>query len=74
MAEDRIRIEIGFDGGTVLGALVPGAEADALEQALERGGDGVVRLTTEDAGLIVVCSRVLYVKRFSRESRVGFGG
>ena len=74
MAEERVRIEIGFDGGTVVGALVPVAEADALQSALERGMEGVVQLTTEDAGLLVACRQVLYVKRFSRESRVGFGG
>jgi hypothetical protein len=74
VAEERVRIEIGFDGGTVVGALVAVAEADALQSALEQGAAGVVQLTTEDAGLLVVCNRVLYVKRFSRESRVGFGG
>jgi hypothetical protein len=74
VAEERVRIEIGFEGGTVVAALVALAEADELQSALERGAAGVVQLTTEDTGLLVVCNRVLYVKRSSRESRVGFGG
>lgn len=74
MAEERVRIEIGFDGGAILGAQVSPGDADALQRKLEAGGDGTVSLEIEDGTCVVVCSRVLYLKRFARESRVGFGG
>ena len=74
MAEERVRIEIGFDGGAILVAQVPHGEAERLQRKLEAGGDGTVDLTIEDGVCVVVCARVLYLKRFSRESRVGFGG
>jgi hypothetical protein len=74
MAEERVRIEVGFEGGTVVGAHVPVGDADALQRTLEARGQGAVELHTDDGTILVVCPRVLYVKRFSRESRVGFGG
>jgi hypothetical protein len=74
MADERVRIEIGFDGGAILGAQVPSGDADALQRKLEAGGDGTVEIAVEDGTCVVVCARVLYLKRFARESRVGFGG
>jgi hypothetical protein len=74
MAEERVRIEIGFEGGAILGAQVTPEDADALQRKLEAGGDGTVAIGVEDGICVVVCSRVLYLKRFARESRVGFGG
>ena len=68
----RVRIEIGFDGGQIMSALVEGDGADRLEHALADGPPTLV-LDTEDGRYTVVLSRVAYVKRFARESRVGFG-
>ena len=73
MATERIRIQIGFDGGAVVSAEVEPSEADRIERYLAAGGDGVLELQDEDGKLMVVLSRVLFVKRFERESRVGFG-
>ena len=43
MASDqRIRIELAFDGGQIIGALVEPASADALERALDSGSDDAV--------------------------------
>ncbi len=74
MAEaDRVRVEIGFEGGQIMGTLVPVKAADALEQALAKSEAGTVTLESEEGDtLIVVLAKVVYVKRFSRESRVGF--
>ncbi len=72
MAE-RIRIEIGFDGGQGLAALVTTDEADALEKALDKGGDGVFKIDAEDGSYAVSLKRIVFVKRYARESRVGFG-
>ncbi len=72
-SEERIRIEIAFDGGQVLGAHVPVEAADRLEQALASGDESTVPLDAEDGRYVVALKRVVYVKRYARESRVGFG-
>jgi hypothetical protein len=74
MAEERIRIEVGFEGGQGIAALVPVAVAEELERALANGGDGAHRFDAEDGHYTVALRRVVYVKRFARESRLGFGG
>ena len=74
MAENgTVRLEIAFDGGQITGALVTVASAEALERALSDGADGTVALEANDGKYLVPLRRVVYVKRFSRESRVGFG-
>ena len=73
MAEERARIEIGFDGGQIMGALVETASIEQLEQALAQGGDGTIALEADDGQYIVALQRIVYVKRFAREARVGFG-
>ena len=70
---DRIRIEIGFDGGQIMSALVEGNAVDRLEQALSSGEDGSLALDVEDGRYTVALRRIVYVKRFAREGRVGFG-
>jgi hypothetical protein len=70
MAE-QVRIEIGFDGGQSLSMLVSPASADELANGI--GQDGSVTLEAEDARYIVALRRVVYVRRFRREARVGFG-
>jgi hypothetical protein len=68
-----VRIEIGLDGGQILGALVSPASADALERGLSAGTIGAIELEAQDGTIQLVLSRVLYAKRFAREGRVGFG-
>jgi hypothetical protein len=70
---DRVRIEIGFDGGQVMVALVGAETIDRLEQALAAGEGGAQVLDVEDGRYTVALGRVVYVKRFVREGRVGFG-
>ena len=75
MADDqRVRVEIGFDGGQVMSAYVESAAADELEQSLGAGGVGAFQLEAEDGRYTVTLPRIVYVKRFSREGRVGFSG
>jgi len=71
---DRVRIEIGFDGGQIMGAHVETDVVDQLERALASGQDGSLALDVEDGRYTVALSRIVYVKRFAREGRVGFGG
>ena len=78
-SENRVRLEIGFDGGQVMGALVDQAGAEGLERALASAdvradaGDATFSLDTEDGRYTVALRRVVYVKRFARDTRVGFG-
>ena len=71
MAE-RIRVELAFEGGQTLGAVVEAATADALERALGAGEQSIV-LDAEDGRYTVRLDKVVYLKRFARGSRVGFG-
>ena len=70
---ERIRLEIAFTGGQVVGIVVTAPTADELEQALEHGRQEALTLEAEDGRYSVPLTQVVYVKRFSRESRVGFG-
>jgi hypothetical protein len=71
-AAERIRLEIGFDGGQIMGALVTLESADELQNALSRGDDGAVALDASDGLYSIAVRRVVYIKRFAREARVGF--
>jgi hypothetical protein len=69
---ERVRVEVGFEGGQVIGGFVEKPSADELERALHEDGPRVVVLDTEDGPYHVVVPRVSYFRRFSRASRVGF--
>jgi hypothetical protein len=70
---ERIRIEIAFDGTQVLSVLVPQQTAEDLDRALAGDRDSSYSFEADDGRYSVVLKRVVYVKRFARESRVGFG-
>jgi len=72
MADERVRIEIGFEGGQLVGTFVESVSAEQLESALHKDGPRVVVLETEDGPLHVVVPSVAYFKRFARSGRVGF--
>ena len=74
MADERARVEIGFEGGGLASGLTTSAGADALQKQLEDGGDGVHEIVGEDATYAIVLRKIVYLKRFARESQVGFGG
>ena len=67
-----VRIEVGLDGGQILSALVTPASADELERSLNAGVGGALSLEAQDGAILLVLPRVLYAKRFARETRVGF--
>jgi hypothetical protein len=73
VAAELTRIEVGFEGGQIMGALVSQESADALERSLGAGSEKVLTLDAEDGRYLVRLERVVYVKRFARDSRVGFG-
>ena len=70
---DSVRIELAFDGGPGLSALVTVQGADELERALATQAGGTVMLDSRTAATPSRCARVVYMKRYARESRVGFG-
>jgi hypothetical protein len=72
VAEEHVRVELGFEGGQIVGSFVAPASADALEQALHHDGPRVVVLETEDGPLHVVVPQLAYYKRVVRAARVGF--
>jgi hypothetical protein len=72
LAEDRVRIEIGFDGGQVMGAVVETGTVDDLERSLGQGSDAAFAIESEDGRYTISLRRIVYVKRFTREARVGF--
>ena len=72
-SSERVRIEVGFDGGGSLAALVETSTADELERALANGRDGSLPIDADDGRYTIVLARVTYLKRFARDSRVGFG-
>jgi hypothetical protein len=73
VAEERVRIEVAFERGQAFSALVEVPVADEIEQRLKDGAEGAVEIEAEDGRYVVVLREVAYVKRFARESRVGFG-
>jgi hypothetical protein len=69
----NVRIEVGFEGGLILSALVAPQAAEELEQALDTGTEGAFGIDGDGVRYTVVLRRVDYLKRFAREARVGFG-
>ena len=70
---DSVRVELCFDGGQILGATVTVKGADELERGLATDQGGTLMLDASDGRYTVVLARVVYMKRYARESRVGFG-
>jgi hypothetical protein len=72
-SEERVRVEIAFDGGAIVGILISLDAADELERALAAPAQKVLAVEADDGRYTIALERVLYAKRFARESRVGFG-
>lgn len=69
---DRLRLEIAFEGNQVLNVYIPAATADDLDRAMG-GGQESLSFEAEDGRYTIAVHKVVFVKRFARESRVGFG-
>jgi hypothetical protein len=70
---ERIRIDIAFDGQQVMSVLVALPTADQLDAALADGSTDAYSFDADDGRYTISLRRVVYVKRWARESRVGFG-
>jgi len=73
MADEQVRVEVAFVSGQAIAVLVDPPTADALEGALRTSQEGSYSFEAEDGRYTIPLARVVYVKRFARESRVGFG-
>jgi hypothetical protein len=73
LADESVRIELAFEGGQIIATNVSVESADALERAIAATSQGTFQLDTDDGRVWVALPRVVYVKRFARDSRVGFG-
>ena len=71
--KDKVRIEIAFEGGQAVTVLVPVATADDLDRALANGDVEAISFEAEDGRYTVAVRKVVFAKRYARESRVGFG-
>jgi predicted DNA-binding helix-hairpin-helix protein len=69
---DRVRLEIAFEGNQVLTVYVPTATADDIDRSMT-GSHENLSFQAEDGRYTIAVSKVVFVKRFARESRVGFG-
>ena len=56
-----------------MGATVTVKGADELERALATEQGGSLMLDASDGRYTIVLGRVVYMKRYAREARVGFG-
>jgi hypothetical protein len=72
VADERVRVEIGFYAGQALSLLVEQETADKVENALSSGKDGAIHIDAEDGAYTIALGKVVYVKRFAREGRLGF--
>ena len=72
MASERVRIEIAFTGGQILGALASEQAVDELTRALADGG--VYELEADDGRYVLPLAAIVYVRRYFRETQIGFGG
>ncbi len=70
---EHARVEIAFDGGQTISLLVSGVDADALEEGLESRREEALSVEAEGGRYTINLRRVIYLKRFERDSRVGFG-
>jgi len=73
LADEHVRIEVAFERGQAFSALVETAVADEIERRLKEGAEGTMDVEAEDGRYVVVLRAVAYLKRFARESHVGFG-
>jgi hypothetical protein len=71
-ADGRVRVEIAFEGGQIVGGNVSAEDADGLRAALA-GDELVYDLLTEDGTYVIALRKVVYVRRTARETHIGFG-
>jgi hypothetical protein len=70
--KEQIRLEIAFEGGQTIGGTVTPAVSAAFQAAMAGNGP-VFELDALEGNFLVALGKVVYVKRSSRETQIGFG-
>ncbi len=68
----RVRLDIAFEGGQIVAGNVSAETADGFRSALA-GDELVFDLETEEGTYVIALRKVVYVRRTSRETHIGFG-
>jgi hypothetical protein len=68
---DLTRVEIGFEGGVIIGMKLENEEWSRLEAALASDADRI-SLAAEDTSYVVDLRRLCYVKSEKHVARIGF--
>jgi hypothetical protein len=71
--DELVQIEVGFEGQHIMIAKVSATDAERLDEAFRAGSGEVVTVEAEDGSYAVALAKVVYVKKFARSGRVGFG-
>lgn len=69
---DRVWLEVGFEGGQALRLVVPLSTADDLDRALASDSESFA-FDADDGHYTFALRKVVFVKRSAREATVGFG-
>jgi hypothetical protein len=73
VANDRVRIDIAFEGGISLAVTVPPATLDDIDRALANPEAESISFEADDGHYTLAVNKIVFVKRSSREQVVGFG-
>lgn len=74
-ADERVRLEIVFEGGASVSVGIEATIADGLDAALAAadGSPGTFAFEAEDGRYVVALGKVVFIRRTGREQVVGFG-
>jgi hypothetical protein len=70
--DGHVRVELAFEGGQTVGGLVSADAVERMKKAMA-AQEPVFDLETEDGTYSLAIGKIVYVKRSSRETRIGFG-
>jgi hypothetical protein len=73
MSDERVWLEIAFEGGQALRVMVPLATAEDLDGALASDDRDSLAFEADDGRYTVALSKIVFVKRYARADTVGFG-
>lgn len=74
MAEERVHLEIAFEGGQTIGVSATVKAADELAAALAAEQPVYELQGADNETYVLPLHSIVYVKRSARETRIGFGG
>ena len=71
--EQRVRLDITFEGGPSLSVTVPVETADELDRALASSDGDAFVFEAEDGRYTLAVRKIVFARRSEREQIVGFG-